>query len=109
VVDPDEVAYRVLGERLYAAAESVWPGSGGAVAGCILDFPPAYGEALLNHPKEMKAAVREVVLGSGLFGQVQALTLSEGVARRVTGMLLELPDPEVIRITNDSRAARAPR
>ena len=102
--DPSEGARRALGERLYAAAEDVWPGSGGVVAGCVLELSPDYGEELLNHPKELLADVRAVVLGSSLFVQVRALTQSEDVARRVTGMLLELPDPEVIRLTNDLRA-----
>ena len=74
------------------------------VAGCVLDLSPDYGEELLNHPEEMLADVRAIVLGSGLFVQVQAQTRSGDVARRVTEMLLELSDPEVIRLTNDPRA-----
>ena len=48
--------------------------------------------------------MREVILGSGLFGQVLAKTQREDVARRVTGMLLELSDQEVAWITYDSQA-----
>ena len=45
-VDPSEEARRALGERLDAAGEDVWPGSGGVVAGCVLELSTDYGEEL---------------------------------------------------------------